>query len=177
MISTTSPTARRPGWLRGAPGRSPWSCPSWASGSSPRCSPGSRAPSAARDRDLLLYSLGDNVGRERFFRTMPVRQRVDGVVVLSVPVTDQESESLGSLNMPAVLIGAYAPGHSTVRIDDVEGGRVAVRHLTGLGHRRIGFIAGLRAAADGLHRVGRPAGRLPRGARGAAASRTTRSSR
>jgi LacI family repressor for deo operon, udp, cdd, tsx, nupC, and nupG len=97
----------------------------------------------ARDRDLLLYSLGDNVGRERFFRTMPVRQRVDGVIVLSVPVTDHESESLASLNMPAVLIGAYAPGHSTVRIDDVEGGRVAVRHLTGLGHRRIGFIAGL----------------------------------
>jgi LacI family transcriptional regulator, repressor for deo operon, udp, cdd, tsx, nupC, and nupG len=31
-----------------------------------------------------------------------------------------------------------------VRIDDVEGGRVAVRHLTGLGHRRIGFIAGLQ---------------------------------
>ncbi len=96
------------------------------------------------ERDLLLYSLGNNVGRERFFRTLPLRQRVDGVVVLSVPVTDEESESLGSLHVPAVIVGAYAPGHSTVRIDDVEGGRVAVRHLTGLGHRRIGFITGLQ---------------------------------
>ena len=76
------------------------------------------------ERDLLLYSLGNNVGRERFFRTLPLRQRVDGVVVLSVPVTDEESESLGSLHVPAVIVGAYAPGHSTVRIDDVEGGRV-----------------------------------------------------
>jgi LacI family repressor for deo operon, udp, cdd, tsx, nupC, and nupG len=97
-----------------------------------------------RSRDLLLYSLGDNAGRERFFRTLPLRQRVDGVVVLSVPVTDEESEALGSLNIPAVLVGAYAPGQSTVRIDDVEGGRVAVRHLTGLGHRRIGFITGVQ---------------------------------
>ena len=59
-------------------------------------------------------------------------------------MTDEEAESLGSLNLALVIIGAYAPGHSTVRIDDVEGGRVAVRHLTGLGHRRIGFITGLQ---------------------------------
>jgi LacI family transcriptional regulator, repressor for deo operon, udp, cdd, tsx, nupC, and nupG len=93
-------------------------------------------------RDLLLYSLGDASGRSRFFQGLPLRNRVDGVVVLTVPVIDDEAAAIESLAMPAVLLGAESPGLSTVRIDDVEGGRVAVSHLLNLGHRRIGFITG-----------------------------------
>jgi LacI family transcriptional regulator len=39
-----------------------------------------------------------------------------------------------------VLVDATGPGVPTVMTDDVEGGRIATRHLVELGHRDIAFI-------------------------------------
>lgn len=96
----------------------------------------------AQGRDLLLYSLGDPGGRERFFTELPMRQRVDGVVVLCVPLTRAEVKAFTSLDIPTIVVQVKAGGLPGVRIDDVEGAKLAVRHLISLGHRRIGFITG-----------------------------------
>jgi DNA-binding LacI/PurR family transcriptional regulator len=93
--------------------------------------------------DLLLYNLGDQAGRERFFGRMPIRKRVDCVLVLCLPLTDAEIGSLRSLHAPVAVIGATVPGFASVRIDDVAGARTAVEHLVGLGHRRVALICGL----------------------------------
>lgn len=55
---------------------------------------GAEAVLRAGDLDLLLYNLGDDRGRERFFDRMPLHKRVDGVIVLCVPLTDTELEIL-----------------------------------------------------------------------------------
>ena len=96
--------------------------------------------------DLLLYSLGDPSGRERFFDDLPVRHRVDGVVVLCVPLSPREVKSLTALDIPTVLVQVKAAGVPAVRIDDTDGALLAVRHLINLGHRRIGFITGVEAS-------------------------------
>jgi hypothetical protein len=44
--------------------------------------------------DLLLYGLGDEAGRERFFGEMPLRRRVDAVLVIGLPLTDNEAAAL-----------------------------------------------------------------------------------
>lgn len=92
--------------------------------------------------DLLLYNLGDKEGRQRFFEGLPVRKRVDAIVFASLVLTDDEAETLQSLNVPIGMVGVDRVGVHSTRIDDEEGTRSAVRHLVELGHRRIGLIGG-----------------------------------
>ncbi|MGH8892417.1 MAG: LacI family DNA-binding transcriptional regulator [Actinomycetes bacterium] len=93
--------------------------------------------------DLLLYNLGgDRDARHRVFRTHLLRKRVDAVLVLSLNPTDDEITALAKLDRPVAVVGATVPGWSSVRIDDDATARIAMRHLTGLGHRRIGYIGG-----------------------------------
>jgi DNA-binding LacI/PurR family transcriptional regulator len=92
--------------------------------------------------DLLLYNLGDEEGRTRFFDVMPIRKRVDAVLIASLVLDDAEFDALGALSCPVGLLGLERPGFLSTRIDDVAGARTAVRHLLDLGHRRIGLIGG-----------------------------------
>lgn len=92
--------------------------------------------------DLLLYNLGDEDGRSRFFEVMPMRKRVDGVLVASLVLDDAEFDALTELDRPVGLLGLARPGFLSARIDDVAAARGAVDHLLGLGHRRIGLIGG-----------------------------------
>jgi LacI family transcriptional regulator, repressor for deo operon, udp, cdd, tsx, nupC, and nupG len=92
--------------------------------------------------DLLLYNLGDQEGRSRFFDVMPMRKRVDAVLVASLVLSDDEIAALQTLNTPVGLLGIERAGFLSTRIDDVASARAAVSHLTDLGHRRIGLIGG-----------------------------------
>jgi DNA-binding LacI/PurR family transcriptional regulator len=92
--------------------------------------------------DLLLYNLGDAAGREQFFTTLPVRKRVDALIMVSMPLADSEITALRGLSMPVGVIGVAADEFFSVRIDDVEGAEAAVRHLIEMGHERIGLIGG-----------------------------------
>ncbi|UQX86666.1 LacI family transcriptional regulator [Jatrophihabitans telluris] len=92
--------------------------------------------------DLLLHNLGSSEGREQFFSILPVRKRVDAVVVVSLALTEDEVEALKSLELPIGVLGAAHPGFFSVRIDDVAAAQTAVEHLVGLGHRRIALIGG-----------------------------------
>jgi DNA-binding LacI/PurR family transcriptional regulator len=92
--------------------------------------------------DLLLYNLGDEEGRGRFFDVMPVRKRVDGVLIASLVLDDTEFGALTDLNRPVGLLGIQRDGFLSASIDDVGAARTAVDHLVALGHRRIGLIGG-----------------------------------
>lgn len=93
--------------------------------------------------DLLLYNLGgDREARHRVFRSHLLRKRVDAVLVLSLTPTDEEVTALAKLDRPVAVVGATVPGWSSVRIDDDATSRIAMCHLLGLGHRRIGYIGG-----------------------------------
>lgn len=92
--------------------------------------------------DLLLYNLGDEGGRTRFFDVMPMRKRVDAVLVASLVLSDEEITALDSLHCPVGMLGFQRSGFLSTRIDDVASARAAVTHLTDLGHRRIGLIGG-----------------------------------
>lgn len=92
--------------------------------------------------DLLLYNLGDKAGRSRFFDVMPMRKRVDGVLVASLVLDDAEFGALTALNRPVGLLGLEREGFLSARIDDVASARRAVDHLIETGRRRIALIGG-----------------------------------
>jgi len=107
---------------------------------------GVEAVLGAAGYDLLLYSLGDVTGRNRFFHRLPLRRRVDAVVVLCVALDDAERSALRGLDVPVVTVGGgnaeRDAGFRSVRIDDVRGTAQAVHHLLNLGHERVGMISG-----------------------------------
>jgi DNA-binding LacI/PurR family transcriptional regulator len=84
---------------------------------------------------------GTGVGRPPFDPEQ-LRQRVDAVAVLTVPLTGTELDALRRLRLPVVFIGGSVSGVMSVRIDDLAVGRLATEHLLSLGHRRIAHIGG-----------------------------------
>lgn len=101
------------------------------------------AESVLRDGelDLLLYNLPDTAARDRFFTRQPLRRRVDAVLVVAMPLTTAETDTLHTLGIPVVFIGSPATEVGSVGIDDAAAVGEAVRHLIDLGHRRIGMIS------------------------------------
>jgi DNA-binding LacI/PurR family transcriptional regulator len=66
--------------------------------------------------------------------------RLDGLLVMSLPLSDGEVASLNRDGLPTVLVDTEHPQLAHVAIDDVYGGRLATEHLLARGHRRIAFI-------------------------------------
>lgn len=95
------------------------------------------------DFDALLYTF--DVQRDiRRLQVDPdvLRRRVDGVLVVGMPMETTEVESLEALGYPMVFVGAGAPGRVTVGVDDVGTARRAVGHLADLGHRVVAHVSG-----------------------------------
>jgi len=92
--------------------------------------------------DLLLYNLGDEAGRARFFERMPMRKRVDAVLIASLVLAENEIDALLTLGCPLGSLGLEHDNFLSTSIDDAAGARVAAQHLLALGHRRIATIGG-----------------------------------
>lgn len=97
----------------------------------------------ARGYDALLYTFKvERLGR-RPVDVEVLRRRVDGILVIGLPLGTYEAESLLALRLPVVFVGSGVEGLPTVRVDDYGIGCTAVEHLLSLGHRRIGHVTGL----------------------------------
>jgi LacI family repressor for deo operon, udp, cdd, tsx, nupC, and nupG len=90
--------------------------------------------------DVMLYNLRDETGRARFFDEMPLRNRVDAVLAISLVLDDCELATLTRLNCPLGVVGIRLPGTLSTRIDDIGGARKATGHLIERGHSRIALI-------------------------------------
>lgn len=101
---------------------------------------GAGAALRSSGRDVLLYELGDEEGRIRFFAEQRLRGRADAVLVLSLRLTESETRTLRDLEVPVVVLGRRSEYFGSVFVDDRAAARTAVRHLLNLGHQRIGLI-------------------------------------
>ncbi|MEU6419608.1 LacI family DNA-binding transcriptional regulator [Streptomyces spiralis] len=90
--------------------------------------------------DVLLYHVEDPVERRRFFEQLPARRKVDAVIMIALPVPDEEAKRLDMMGVHIVVAGGRLFDHPCVRIDDVEVGCTATNHLMRLGHHRIAMI-------------------------------------
>jgi LacI family transcriptional regulator, repressor for deo operon, udp, cdd, tsx, nupC, and nupG len=99
---------------------------------------------ALRDHgyDLVLHVLADERRRQDFFGSLPVRRRVDALLVVGLPLDERESEVLRGLGIPLACVAEPVPGLHGELVDNVAAGRTAVQHLLNLGHRRIACIGG-----------------------------------
>jgi DNA-binding LacI/PurR family transcriptional regulator len=90
--------------------------------------------------DLVLFNVESVAQRDEHFSTLTRRDRSDGLLVISLPPPPKQLAALRDAGVPVVLVDARGAGVPMVVTDDVDGGRLATRHLVELGHERIAFI-------------------------------------
>ena len=83
------------------------------------------------------------------------RRRVDGIIFGSVLLDDEDTEALIASGYPCIQYNRRLRSGrgSYVVADNVRAGRDVTAHLLGLGHRRIGFIAGTPEASTAWERL------------------------
>ena len=95
-----------------------------------------------------------NVQDEAERMTHLLGRRVDGVIVLTGRLTDEQIREYAQ-RVPIVVTGrnAKGPNIASMRVDDFKGAQRATRHLIELGHRRIAHIAGPQDHVDSVERL------------------------
>ena len=96
---------------------------------------------ADSEYDLVLYNAETITRRDKFFRNVPRRERVDGLLVITHRPADQDVTRFIEMGIPTVLIDSLHPRLPHIVIDDFLGAYKATQHLIKLGHQRIAHIS------------------------------------
>lgn len=105
---------------------------------------GAEAVVERTELDFVIHNVETVERRDRYLRRLPVPQRTDGLLLVSMPPDAKGLDALAAGPIPVVAIDVHGPAVgrlNTVNGDDVAGGALVARYLLGLGHRRIGFVA------------------------------------
>jgi LacI family repressor for deo operon, udp, cdd, tsx, nupC, and nupG len=102
---------------------------------------GAEAVCAEDGYDLLILTAPDASSRHRILTTAnALDRRVDGLIFVEVALSDADVADLAQRRLSVVTVGGGTGACSSVRIDNVAIGRIAVAHLGDLGHERIGIL-------------------------------------
>ena len=95
-----------------------------------------------RGFETFIFRPSDSAGQQLDWVEHLEHFNVQGAIIVTQPLSEQDVERLAQRGVPSVLVGLHQPGFTSVGIDDVEVGRIATEHLLDLGHRRIAIITG-----------------------------------
>src|SRR5215204_1139458 len=93
---------------------------------------------------ILYGNTDEDVARERLYLDLFEEQQVRGVLISPYSDINPRLERLRSRGIHAVLVDRFSGDgrFSSVSVDNVVGGRMAVEHLIETGRRRIAFVGG-----------------------------------
>lgn len=113
----------------------------------------------AKNYSVLLCNTEEDTRRELAVLQSLEEKCVDGVVLCSSRLTEDELEEAISRHPAAVLVNRRLEftdergGVGVVTLDDIAGGQMATQHLLERGHRAIGFLAGPPTSHSGQGRM------------------------
>jgi len=96
---------------------------------------------ASSEYDLVIFCVDDPAQKNAYFQDLSRKSRVDGMLVVSLPPDDDQADNFTRSGIPTVLIDSDHSKLCCVVADDVEGARMALKHLIDLGHRKIAFMS------------------------------------
>ncbi|MGI9824577.1 LacI family DNA-binding transcriptional regulator [Agromyces sp. Marseille-Q5079] len=105
---------------------------------------GAEDEASSHNLAILYGNTDEDVGRERMYLDLFEEQQVRGVLISPYGDIHARLERLRARGIPAVLVDRFSGDgrFSSVSVDSVAGGRMAVEHLIGAGRRRIAFVGG-----------------------------------
>jgi LacI family transcriptional regulator len=103
---------------------------------------------------VTLGNSDDSTERESMYLDLFEQQRVHGVLISPYTDISDRMRRLRERGIPVVLVDRTSDdlSFSSVSVDDIAGGRLAVEHLLAQGRRRIAYIGGsmIRQVSDRL---------------------------
>lgn len=96
---------------------------------------------AASALELAVFDCRAPVGAASpTLESLPMTGRLDGLIAMGLPVSDEVVERTMRRGLPTVLVDTTHPALDRVLVDDVAGGRLIGEHLVARGDRRIAFV-------------------------------------
>jgi DNA-binding LacI/PurR family transcriptional regulator len=90
--------------------------------------------------DTIVCNVESPAERDRQQADLLRTHRTDGVLAISLPLSRAQAGQFTRAGVALVTVDCAVQGVPHCVVDDVAGGMLGTGHLTGLGHRRIGFI-------------------------------------
>lgn len=114
---------------------------------------GIQQAAALHQYDLILYCIDDFSKKDLYLKRALQQRRVDGVLLISLPLAENYAKEFQRRKLPLVLIDASHPDFDSITVNDQDGAYSAVRHLIQHGHKRIAMITGHLDCPPAQHRL------------------------
>jgi LacI family transcriptional regulator len=106
---------------------------------------------SASEHELIVYTVQSTAQLRAYLDMLPVSRRIDGLIVMSLPIDDDAARRLLGNGLQAVCIEYQNPAFCSVEIDNERGGVMAAEYLVGKGHRRLAFVGETGEPPYALH--------------------------
>lgn len=73
--------------------------------------------------------------------SLPVTRRLDGLLIMGLPIDDVLAERLLTQRLPTVLVDSARPELDSITIDDEAAGHLVGQHLLERGHRSFAYVS------------------------------------
>jgi LacI family transcriptional regulator len=95
---------------------------------------------AVNSYELVIYPVESFEQIYHYLETVRINRRLDGLITMALPIDEITVKRFQDRGFPVVMIESDHPDLSSILVDNVEGGRLAARHLIEKGHSQIAFI-------------------------------------
>ncbi len=90
--------------------------------------------------ELVIYPVDSMDHLQGYIASIPLMRNIDGLIIMSLSLNDQDAHRLSNNHMETVLIEYSHPQLNSIKIDDQRGGRLVAEHLISKGHKSFGFL-------------------------------------
>lgn len=103
--------------------------------------------------DLILYNVNKLEKKEEILKRTIRERKVDGVLLISMPISNKLVTTFRESNLPIVLVDSCHDEIDSITIENKEGAFIATEHLIRLGHKLIGMINGCLGSVPAMNRL------------------------
>jgi DNA-binding LacI/PurR family transcriptional regulator len=97
---------------------------------------------AARSVDVVVFDVPSAAGAmSPLLRALPVTGRLDGLLIMGVPLEDAMARRLARRKLATVLVDSFHPDLNWVNVDDEAGGYLIGSHLLARGHQGFTYVS------------------------------------
>jgi DNA-binding LacI/PurR family transcriptional regulator len=103
--------------------------------------------------ELIIYTVESLNRLQGYLASLPITGNLDGLIIMSLPINDEDADRLAKYGPETVLIEYSKPDFCSVEIDDVAGGEMAAQYLAAKHHQRCAFVGDIDPPVYAIHPV------------------------